>query len=84
MGTDECSVLLKTRPFIYRCLNMAPNFEKPGFKIIYHLPPFDIWVPAARKGKKGNEETIVMQRRLARAPRNISVKLVSCDYKNIF
>lgn len=56
MGTDEYSVLLKTRPFIYRCLNVAPNFEKPGFKIIYHLPPFDIWVPALRKGRKGNEE----------------------------
>lgn len=82
MGTDECSVLLKTRPFIYRCLNMAPNFEKPGFKIIYHLPSFDIWVPAARKGKKGNEETIVMKR--SRAPLNISLQSVPCDYKNNF
>lgn len=45
---------------------MAPNFETPVFKIIYYLPPFNIWVPAARKGKKGNEETIVMKRRLAR------------------
>lgn len=63
---------------------MAPNFEKPVFKIIYHLPPFDIWVPASRKGKKGNEETIVMKRSLARAPRNISVWLLPYDCKNIF
>lgn len=41
---------------------MAPNFEKPGSKTIYHLPPFDIWVPAVRKGRKGNEETIAMKR----------------------
>lgn len=41
---------------------MAPNFEKPDSKTIYYLPPFDIWVPSGRKGKKGNEETIVMKR----------------------
>lgn len=74
MGTDECSVLLKTRPFIYRCLNMAPNFAMPGFKIIYHLPPLDIWVSATGKGEKGNGETAVTRRRLARAPRNVSVQ----------
>lgn len=41
---------------------MAPNFEKPGSKTLYHLPPFVIWVPALGKAKKGNEETIVMKR----------------------
>lgn len=53
---------------------MAPNFEKPGFKIIYHLLSFDIWVPDTRKGKNGNEKTIVMKRRLTSAPRNISLQ----------
>lgn len=39
---------------------MAPNFDKPGSKTTYHLPPFDIWVPAVGEAVKGNEETIVM------------------------
>lgn len=40
---------------------MPPNFEKLAFRIIYYLPPSDIWGPAVSKGKKGNGKTVVME-----------------------